>query len=201
MKKSDHKYLISLDRNNTNFTVQLFEHLKKITWGHEYDFLKYYQNLVRTYINDVDLDARGCLIYHTMGIGKSMLAIAIAMDLIKERQPIILLTKSLQENMRNTIYKYINLRREHEPDYALGRMSESDLDKWINKNYSFVSMNASNMLKQMGRAAEGHSVEEFDIALEKKLGEVLKIVSLDGKLLIVDEAHNFFRAITNGSKN
>jgi len=36
--------------------------------------------------------------------------------------------------------------------------------------------------------------------LEQQLEEVLKL-NLDGKLLVVDEAHNLFRAITNGSKN
>lgn len=198
MEKSG-KY--KLDRNNTSFTLQLFEHFKNTTWEKEYGFLKYYQNVVRSFVNSVDLDSRGLLIYQTMGLGKSILAVSIAMDLMKERQPIILLTKSLQENMRGAIKKYISLRKEHEPDYHLGRLSPHELDVWIDKNYSFVSMNASNMLKQIGKAAEGHSTEEFDAALEKKFGEVLKLMSLDRKLLIVDEAHNFFRAITNGSKN
>lgn len=196
-----HKYAVKLDRNNTSFQLKLFEYLKNAKWEHKYDFLKYYQNIVRTFINDVDIDARGLLIAHSMGMGKSLCAIAIAVDNIKERQPIILLTKSLQENMRGSIVKYVKLRTKYEPDYYLGRLSEADLNAWIKRNFHFVSMNASNMLKQMGKAAEGASSEEFDAALEKKIGEVLKIPSLDGKLLIVDEAHNLFRAITNGSKN
>jgi hypothetical protein len=196
-----HKYTTKLDRNNTNFTIQLLEHFKKTKWGDEYSFLKYYQNIVRSYINDVDIDARGALVQHEMGLGKSILAVSIAIDMMKERQPIILLTKSLEPNMRGAIRKYIKLRTAVEPDYHLGRLSDKDLDDWINHNFSFVSMNASNMLKQMGKASEGHTAEEFDIALEKKFGEVLKMASLDNKLLIVDEAHNLFRAITNGSKN
>lgn len=201
MSKDTHKYLVNLNRNNTNFTLQLFEFFKKTKWDSKYDFLKYYQNMVRGFINDVEIDSRGMLIVHVMGLGKSILAISIAMDLLKERQPIILLTKSLQENMRGAVHKYVNLRKKVEPDYHLGRLSEPELNDWIEHNFSFVSMNASNMLKQMGRAAEGHIAEEFDTALEKKFGEVLKMASLDGKLLIVDEAHNLFRAITNGSKN
>ena len=103
--------------------------------------------------------------------------------------------------MRGAIIKYVKLRSEYDPDYYLCRLSQGDLEKWIDRNFSFVSMNASNMLKQMGKAAEGKVLEELDSALEKKFGEVLKLPSLDGKLLIVDEAHNLFRAITNGSKN
>lgn len=199
--KSTHNYLAKLDRNNTNFTIQLFEHFKKTKWSSEYSFLKYYQNIVRSFIYDIDMDARGLLVQHEMGLGKSILAISIAMDLMKERQPIILLTKSLQENMRGAIRKYVKLRKSAEPEYHLGRLSDLELDDWIEHNFSFVSMNASNMLKQLGKASEGHTAEEFDAALEKKFGEVLKMASLDGKLLIVDEAHNLFRAITNGSKN
>ena len=45
---------------------------------------------------------------------------------------------------------------------------------------SFVSLNAGNMIKQI-----------FDASLG----------SLNNMLLIIDEAHNFFRQITNGSKN
>lgn len=195
------KYLVKLNRNNTSFTRKLFEYLKKATWSPSYNFLKYYQNLVRIFINEVDIDSRGQLCIHEMGLGKSILAIALAIDLIKERQPIILLTKSLQENMRNSIFKYVKLRAQYEPDFYLCKFSEQELSLWIDKNFSFVSMNASNMLKQMSKAAEGHSTEEFDAVLEKKMGEITKLVSLDGKLLIVDEAHNLFRAITNGSKN
>jgi hypothetical protein len=201
MQVAQSKYFTKLDRNNTSFTLRLFEYFKKAKWDHTYDFLKYYQNIVREYINDVQIDSRGLLVYHGMGLGKSILAVAVAMDLLKERQPIILLTKSLQGNMRGAIYKYVKLRKEHDPDYHLGKMSQLELDDWIERNYSFVSMNASNMLKQMNKAAEGHSVDEFDAALERKFGEVLKLTSLDGKLLIVDEAHNLFRAITNGGKN
>jgi hypothetical protein len=208
---------INLNRNSTSFVMRLFEFFKNIKWGNEYSFLKYYQNIIRVFVNDLDIDARGLLVYVAMGMGKSILAVAIAMDLIKERQPIILLTKSLQENMRSSIRKYVKMRTQVEPDYAIGRFDSAatlraghpvpsergsaELDHWIDANFSFVSMNASNMLKQIGRAAEGHSAEEFDAALESRLGEVLKMPSLDGKLLIVDEAHNFFRAITNGSKN
>ena len=194
-------YEVKLDRNNTSFSLQLFEFFKKATWTSEYEFMKYYQNLTRMFATAIDIDSRGLLVQYEMGMGKSILAIAIAIDMMKEREPIILLAKSLQENMRSAIHKYINLRKSHEPDYHLGRLSHDEIDQWISDNFSFVSMNASNMLNQMSSAAEGSAAKELDNILDKKIGEILKLPTLDGKLLIVDEAHNLFRAITNGSKN
>ncbi len=190
-----------LPRNNTSFPAQLYERLAAAKFEENYAFLKYYQKLVREYVNK-SLDAKGLLCAWEMGLGKSMVAIALAMDAIDDgRQPLILLTKSLQPNMRKTIIKYVRMRSSVEPDYPLGRLSDADLDTWIAANFSFVSMNASNMISQVDRAVAGTSAAEFDAALEERLGEMLKMSSLNGKFVIVDEAHNLFRAITNGSKN
>jgi hypothetical protein len=196
---TESKFLRKIDRNNTNFSLQVADFFKKVDFGNEYSFLKYYQNMVRAFMNDVEMDSRGQLVVHEMGLGKSILAISVAIDSIKTRQPIVLLTKSLQENMKESIYKYVQMRKIHDPDFYLCKFDPPQLEKWVETNFSFVSMNASNMLKQMGRAAEG-AANEFDI-LDKKFGEVLKLPSLDGKLLVVDEAHNFARAVTNGGKN
>ncbi len=201
MEPIGYKKPIQLNRNNTDFPLKLFEYLSNVKYDIKYSFLKYYQNIARDFVANVDVGSRGLLIMHLMGLGKSILAVSIAIDMIDERPPIILLTKSLQDNMRDSIKKYIKLRGEFEPEYYLCRLPIPDLENWIDRKFSFVSMNANNMLKQMGKAAEGNSMEDFDAALEKNIGEVLKMPSLDGKLLIVDEAHNLFRAITNGSKN
>lgn len=195
---------ITLDRNSTNFAVQVHEYLKGIDFSSEkqkkYQFLKYYQNLVRMFLTNISIDARGMLVYHTMGTGKSVLAIALAMDFIDmERDVIVLLTKSLQENMRQTIYKYIKLRSKVDQFYKLGTLPDHDLKKYIDSHFSFVSMNASNMMKQMLKAAEGQAGKEF--SLDAKLERIVSSGTLDGKLIIVDEAQNLFRAITNGSKN
>lgn len=189
---------IALDRSNTSFVMMLTEYLKSIKPKSEYSFLKYYQNLVRVYMNDVSIDSRGLLVDHEMGLGKSILAVAVAIDMIAERQPIILLTKSLLQNMRMSIHKYVTMRAAVEPEWPLGRLSGSVLDSWIDENFSFVSMNASNMIQQVGNVVNAES----DVTImDAKIGELLQLPSLDGKLMIVDEAHNLFRAITNGSKN
>jgi superfamily II DNA or RNA helicase len=190
---------ITINRNNTNFPVRLFELLKGVEFSDEYSFLKYYQNIVRFYVRDVDTGAKGLLVNFTMGMGKSMIAVALAIDLMDSGyEPIMLLTKSLQGNMKGAIMKYINFRRGVDPQWKIGLMGNAELREWIDKNFSFVSMNASNMLEQMTRATVKAS--KWDKPLEKKLAAMGEI-NLKKKVLIIDEAHNFFRAITNGSKN
>ena len=56
-------------------------------------------------------------------------------------------------------------------------------------------------MQQMINATEGSINKEMDKILSRKMKRIVKMGSLDGKLLIVDEAHNLFRATTNGSAN
>jgi SNF2-related domain/Helicase conserved C-terminal domain len=190
----------TLDRTKASFPAKLKQTLTRALQTREskYAFLKYYQDTVRMYF-ELEVGARGVLIDHEMGLGKSILAVALMMDACApngggpSRQPICVLPKSLAANMRRSIHKYTRMRAEVEPDWPIGMMNPTSLDAWIDEHISFVSMNAGNMLKQIDRATS-------DDSLEQQLEEVLKL-NLDGKLLIVDEAHNLFRAITNGSKN
>ena len=190
-----------MNRNNTSFTIKLYEYLKNVEFKNEYSFLKYYQNIVRIFLNDVNIDSRGLLINFTMGMGKTIMAVAIAMDMKENRQPIVLLTKSLQDNFKLSIIKYIKWRTNVEENYHLGTLSNDDLNSYIDKEFSFVSMNASNMIKQMMKATEGTTANELEKVFNSKINKIVSLGSLDNKLLIIDEAHNLFRAITNGSKN
>jgi len=192
---------IIIDRANTSFYLKLLEYYRANKWESKWDFLKYYQNVARLYMTEVNSGSRGILAYIMMGLGKSILAVAIAVDLIDSYQPIMIMTKSIQKNMRAAIKKYIALRAAADQEWPIGRLSEADVDAWIDRKFSFVSMNASNMMTQVSRAAESELTREFENALDEKFGEVAKSVSLEGKVIIIDEAHNFFRAITNGSKN
>ncbi|QKE50530.1 putative ATP-dependent RNA helicase [Faustovirus] len=193
--------MTDLNRNSTNFPVKLLEHFKSIEFPTEYDFLHYYQNITRHYFVNVKSGARGLLAGLEMGLGKTILAIAIAIDMMKDYQPIIILTKSLQGNFTNNIIKYIKMRGAREPDFHLARLSEEDMRKWVDRNFGYVSLNAGNMMTQLLRKAEGKASEEFDEVLEERIGEVNKLGSLEGKLVITDEAHNLSRQIINGSKN
>lgn len=192
---------IIIDRANTSFYLKLLEYYRANKWDSKWDFLKYYQNVARLYMTDVNSGARGLLAYIMMGLGKSILAVSIAVDLMETHQPIMIMTKSIQKNMRAAIKKYVALRAAADREWPIGRLPDADLDAWIERKFSFVSMNASNMMTQVGRAAESESTREFESALDEKFGEVAKNISLEGKAIIIDEAHNFFRAITNGSKN
>lgn len=192
---------IIVDRANTSFYLKLLEYYRANKWESKWDFLKYYQNVARLYMTEINSGARGLLAYIMMGLGKSILAVAIAVDLMDTHQPIMIMTKSIQKNMRAAIKKYVALRAAADKEWPIGRLSEADVEAWIDRKFSFVSMNASNMMTQVSRAAESESTREFENALDEKFGEVAKNVSLEGKAIIIDEAHNFFRAITNGSKN
>lgn len=193
---------IVLNRNNTNFPLRLFEHLKKASWDNKFSFLKYYQNIVRFFVNNIDIRTKGLLIYHETGTGKSMVITAIAMDFIENKtngkKVIFLLSKSLHNNLRKAIKKYVLLRGQTEP-YHLALLSNADLDLWIDAHFSFVSMNASNMISQLNKA----TISQDIIDIEARLGNVMSEFpnSLDNTVVLIDEAHNLFRSITNGSKN
>ena len=64
--------------------------------------LKYYQFLVRAVMTNPEFgvgecgNARGLLIYHTMGMGKTFLAVATAMALWDVRAPLVIVAKALQ---------------------------------------------------------------------------------------------------------
>lgn len=182
------------NRNNTSFPAKLAEYMRELSLTPEYPFLKYYQNLTRGFFSGAKIGTRGLLVQYEMGLGKSILAVAAAIDRMNDRQPIMLMAKSLSDNMRESIHKYVGMRAKSEPDWPIGRISGAELDAWIESNFSFVSMNAGNMLRQMGDAA-------MSGLLEQQLESIIALENLDGKFLIVDEAHNWFRAIVNGSKN
>ncbi len=125
---------IMIDRNNTDFPLKLTQVLKELISSeknndNDMSFLKYHQNLVRYFAAKVDVyssipgrrdisNSRGLLVYHQMGTGKTLQAIAIAMEFIEMNQTakigrglnrdiIVVLAKSLRENFLLSITKYI----------------------------------------------------------------------------------------------
>jgi thymidine kinase len=125
---------------------------------------------------------RGQLFVHAMGTGKTRLAVSIT-EHYRTKDPkrriIILLPKSLEDNFRHTITSYSG--------------SESAQD-----SYKFVSMNASNMFVQISSIHKSKEEKKRQKELED-FEDVPRL--LDNSLLVVDEAHNLFNSITNGSKN
>ena len=191
-----------LKRNDTSFPAKSAAKLRELYdryvaaraagdgWA---GVLKYYQYLVRAVMSDpeygigADGNARGLLVYHTMGMGKTRLAVAVAMALWDVRQPVIMLARSLQKNFRETVAEVVAALNPDAAPEALARMQAE-----ATARFAFVSMDAYNAADQMARVGTG--------AKTVKRGDITGATGgLDGKLLIVDEAHNFFRAIINSS--
>ena len=178
-----------MNPNNTNFPLEITNKLNKI--GKSYDenkeFLKYHQYITEKYI--IEQDGRGILCYYETGQGKTYLAVGISEYYRKrgETKKIIILTaKSLASNFRDSLKTYMEMENTN--------ISE------IDKHYKFISSNASNVLSQLKNI---DSLDQ-DKIIEDKLLQIQrhsKKDSLENSLIIVDEAHNLFNSISNGSKN
>jgi hypothetical protein len=145
-------------RNNTDFSASADNFLRQQHPDREkVAFLKEYQWLIsqfyaHNFTNSVAFGGRGMLLAWYMGIGKTMAAVAIVMDLIfsgkgsHSARPIVLLAmKSLHANFRANIHKYAQLRKQTDPTHKIATMSAVELDHWIDENVRFVTANSSRM--------------------------------------------------------
>lgn len=172
--------------NTTNFPLAVKNQLSAQEYSaEEAKLLKYHQFVVKEYFTRSN--ARGLLVCHGMGQGKTRLAVSIA-DHVRtfdpDRKVVVLSAKSLEANFRKELTAYTG-----------------NSDDYIDKNYKFISLNSSNMFRQVSNVDKSAEQNE----LEKRLGDfmidVVRDSALEGSMLIVDEAHNLFNAITNGAKN
>jgi hypothetical protein len=180
------------DENNTDFSLSLLNQFKRIKYN-DNEFLRYSQYIVREYI--INSHGRGLLCYWGMGFGKTPLAVSIT-EYFRVNDPtrniIFLSAKSLANNFRNSLASYMQ---------DIEKIPSTTIQQIIDDKYKFISSNASNMFKQI----KNINKTEEDILYEKKLGEITDMFSgdrsLENSLVIVDEAHNLFNSISNGSKN
>jgi hypothetical protein len=194
--------MIFPDQNSTNFPLSVKNNLDKISATHtKKDFLKYHQYMIYKYLINNN-DSRGLLLFHEMGMGKSITATALAEFYRKydpDRNIIVLLSKSLQANFKKNIAKYMQTNAGDKLNEE--KLSESQIDEIINKKYKFISLNASNMYSQITRIDK----TKEELQLEKQLEEFTNVVEkkgfLENSLLIIDEYHNLSNSITNGSYN
>ena len=178
--------------NSTDFPLALLNQFKRIKYD-EKEFLRYSQYIVREYI--INSHGRGLLCYWGMGFGKTPLAVSIT-EYYRINDPgrniIFLSAKSLANNFKNSLANYMK---------DVEHVGLTEVDRIIENHYSFVSSNASNMFKQI----QSINKSEEEILYEKKLGDLTsaykKDHALENSLVIVDEAHNLFNSISNGSKN
>lgn len=173
--------------NNTNYPLAVKQQLDQIEYTDDIaKRLRFNQHMPKEFFTR-NSKVRGLLLAHDMGHGKTRIVIAIA-EYCRINDPnrriIVLLPKSLEGNFGNSIKKFNNRS-----------------DEYIKANYTFVSLNSSRMFKQV----EQVDMNKDEIAYEKRLGsfmdDITKKNSLENTMLIIDEAHNLFNAITNGSKN
>ena len=98
---------------------------------------------------------------------------------------IILSSKSLQNNYKKEITSF---SKKINPD-----INEDDIESIINK-YKFVTSNAKNMIKSLETKGSKDSAD-----IENILSDI-NTQNLEDKIIIIDEAHNLFNSISNGSK-
>ncbi len=189
-------------RNSTSFPKQNFELLKSIVKDKN-DPLRYHQRLVYEYVLKTPW-VRGLLIYHKMGAGKSILGNSICEGFIQQesdRKIIFMASKSLHNNFRDSIAQYRNKVAESEGKPI------TDSTEHINTHYQFISLNASNMLTQVHRAIKKDTeMNAFDDGVitaddAEEFAKLEQIGDLEHSVLVIDEAHNLFNSISNGSKN
>jgi hypothetical protein len=214
-----------IHRNSTSFPKQLFEAMSRIK-KETNDPLRYHQRLVHEYMIKYP-HARGILCYHKMGAGKSILGISICETLLASPpespnlpkwKVLFIASKSLHNNMKHTIKKYRKM------------ITGVDVEDSQLSDYEFISLNASNMITQVYRAIKSSEVDEVESMFNKmsetkgsnkdtaddgvnesektKDDEIANLVkqlnvqgTLDNCIVMIDEAHNFFNSITNGSGN
>lgn len=169
-----------INKNNTNYPSELYNNLQKL-YNEDKDYIKTnlfeYQRYVYNYM--INTDSRGILLFHSVGTGKTITSISIAEEFRKLNKEIIIISsKSLQANYKKEIETYNKKLNEN--------ITEEELINIIN-NYKFVTSNSKNMISSLSNN------------LDKLLNNINNI-SLEDKIIIIDEAHNLFNSISNGSK-
>jgi hypothetical protein len=173
-------------RNSTRFSLGITKALKHLSNTKD-PILRFHQLVVKSYFIHTK-DSRGLLVWHNTGTGKSLIGASIAENYARERRRVIaIMAKALHPNFRETIRKYMTANQEDE------KTIEEVLEQ-----IKYVSLGASNMIDQVIRSDQ--KGDKADEKLEAKL-EVVVQGDLENTFIVVDEAHNLFNAIVNGSKN
>jgi hypothetical protein len=141
---------------------------------------------------------RGLLVYHPMGMGKTRLAAAAAIALIGSGyEPMIIAKQSLLENMRKTVKDVQRLLTKGKG----GTDAEAERDaERVLKRFGLVTADAHNMAEQIARVAQGLPARKSD-AKKTRIPSTGLAGSLNRRVVIVDEAHNLFRAVINASSD
>jgi hypothetical protein len=166
------------DRNNTSFPIWNYERLKSLKWT-ENDLEMYHQFLVRNYLLE-NPRQRGLLAFHGTGWGKTRLGANNIREYAKKRQIVVIAPKKVFSTF--------------DKEFEKVGVSTSDVHK--------ISLKANNLTAQVERLPGHIERSDADFSMETEEAQnVLKNTPLDNTFLVVDEAHNLFNAIVNGSQN
>lgn len=175
-----------MDKNNTNFPTQLQELLDQaLKTSKLSDKLFYYQKLAVTYAELVAKKeiqgVKGLVIWHQMGLGKTMLSIAIADVLSSQGYKVKIITpKSLQQNFKDGVDKYNAV------------MPDANLDK---NSFSFL-VRSRTIMRQL---AEGNDNISLMKVFQDDRNDIILTKIEENTVLIIDEYHQISQLIANGS--
>ena len=159
--------------NSTEYNIGFKNFIDKLDKTDLEKYLKNAQIITRQIFN-YNPTQKGFLVFHETGYGKTLTAISIIDEMRKTKLKIIFLSsKSLKTNIENGISQYSKIANIDEENFK--------------KIFNFVSLNSSNMFDQVQKTNDDY--------------ELFDNVNLDDTLILIDEAHNFFNSICNGSKN
>ena len=165
-----------MNRNNTNFPNELYAALNKaMDTSKLSDKLLYHQKLV---LETINLVPNGLYLWHEMGLGKTILSIAICAALLKTDYKIVVITpKSLQQNYRDGIRDYNAIMDE--------KVSESSFNFVIKSH--IINKNIARIL--------GPEQVFGDDRTPVKINKITRKTAI-----IIDEAHQISQLISNGSE-
>lgn len=150
----------------TNSTLEIKNTIDNISNEYKDMYLQRFQYIVKEYM--IRQDSRGILLFHSPGSGKSITAAAISETYRRidpSRKIVILLAKSLQNNFKGNIRKYMFNDKD---TFSKNKdtSNASTINNIIETKYKFVSLNASNMYAQISNIGKTNEEKEF----EKSMG-------------------------------
>ena len=188
-----------------------------------------HQMIVRDYINLIT-PYRGLLLYHGLGSGKTCSSIAIVEGIKTEKQVMIMLPKSLEENYKqelkkcgdilyrnNQYWEFISIKTNPKLKDALAsvlslppKIIEKNGGAWFidkNKppNYSTLTVSEQNIINEQidSMLNNKYIFVRYNGLREKKFDEMVALARgnpFSNKVIVIDEAHNFVSRIVNQIK-
>lgn len=179
-----------MKKNSTSFPAELQELLEQALNKSELsDKLFYYQKLVVLYVGMISRGeiegVKGLLVWHQMGLGKTILAIAIADVLLASGYIVKIVTpKSLSQNFKDGVDKY-NAMLADVPEF---RPLDKSKFKFLTKSNTIMKqLSADDDLAGLTKVFEDDRNEYVIKKIEKNT------------VIIFDESHQFSQLVANGS--